>query len=396
MNLDPIKGNSRRLKRLAFRVALIAGIGCPLVVLSQEIKIELRPRTDANVQSDIRAALALQKKILESKPSSGLSDLTKPDRPSLSSPPSVSQVAPASSPQIVVLGDSVPCPPIIIGSCVEPAVAYESGAAIRGSVQVSPKVEKRLAPPTMSRIKEWQPEQRFVSRIDDSLSSASRQWKPVRAQLVSIDAEAVIRPQLNNSITIGDSSLSTGSSVIAANFQAPADGFSQPGLPYQGQPSGAGIASPPIMPNQPPTTVMPGPPMVYPVPRTNVAPGMGQTILPNNATSGTSYVNGEPFVTAPPCQFDAYNMLEPSNFQTGACGPVAGPCYSGIPGNTAPSTIMPNQAPGLYSPNNSGFRPLLGFGQDRYNVQLGRGIIGQPVAYVPGQPFRNFLRYIFP
>ncbi len=49
---------------------------------------------------------------------------------------------------------------------------------------------------------------------------------------------------------------------------------------------------------------------------------------------------------------------------------------------------MPNQVPsGLYSGNNSGFRPLFGFGQDNYNVQLGRGLIGQPVAYVVGQPF---------
>ncbi len=29
---------------------------------------------------------------------------------------------------------------------------------------------------------------------------------------------------------------------------------------------------------------------------------------------------------------------------------------------------------------------LFGFGQDNYNVQLGRGIIGQPVAYVPANP----------
>jgi len=107
-------------------------------------------------------------------------------------------------------------------------------------------------------------------------------------------------------------------------------------------------------------------------------------------------MSGEPFVTAPPCQFDAHYMVEPTcgmpSPSLGGCGPA----YSGIPGSFAPSTIMPGQVPGLYSPNNSGFRPLIGLGQDQYNVQLGRGIIGQPVAYVPGQPFRNFLRYIFP
>jgi len=379
MNVDLIRGNSSRLKRLAFRTALIAGIGCPLVVLGQEIKIELRPRTDSNVQSDIRAALELQKKILESKPSGGLSELTKSNSSSASSGPSVSRVSPATPPQIVVLGESVPCPPIMIGLGQAP-------------VQVSPRVEKRLAPPTISRIKEWQPEQRFVSQNDDRLASASRQWKPVRVQVAFNDAEAVVRPQLNSSITIGNPASNIESPVIAANFQAPADGFTVPGLPAPGFNTGG----PAIMPNQPSTVVMPGPPPIYPGPNMSIAPGMGQAVMPNNAARGTSFVNGEPFVTAPPCQFDAYNMLEPSNFQTGTCGPVAGPGYSGIPGNIAPSTIMPNQAPGLYSPNNSGFRPLIGFGQDRYNVQLGRGIIGQPVAYVPGQVFRNFLRYIFP
>jgi hypothetical protein len=35
-------------------------------------------------------------------------------------------------------------------------------------------------------------------------------------------------------------------------------------------------------------------------------------------------------------------------------------------------------------------------GQQKNPVQLGRGIIGQPVAYVPGQWFRNWLRYVSP
>lgn len=40
--------------------------------------------------------------------------------------------------------------------------------------------------------------------------------------------------------------------------------------------------------------------------------------------------------------------------------------------------------------------PLISFGQDKNPVQIGQGIVGQPVAYVPGQRFRNWLRYIFP
>ena len=39
---------------------------------------------------------------------------------------------------------------------------------------------------------------------------------------------------------------------------------------------------------------------------------------------------------------------------------------------------------------------LVSFGQDRNPIVVGQGLVGQPVAYVPGQPFRNALRYIFP
>jgi hypothetical protein len=52
-------------------------------------------------------------------------------------------------------------------------------------------------------------------------------------------------------------------------------------------------------------------------------------------------------------------------------------------------------APAYYS-ENGGFRPLISLGQENYNVQLGRGIVGQPTAYVPGQTIRNFFRYLFP
>ncbi len=67
-----------------------------------------------------------------------------------------------------------------------------------------------------------------------------------------------------------------------------------------------------------------------------------------------------------------------------------------VPGTYVPPTITPNLAPGTYSPNNSGYSPLFSLGQENYNVQIGRGIIGQPTVYVPGQPFRNFFRYLSP
>lgn len=72
------------------------------------------------------------------------------------------------------------------------------------------------------------------------------------------------------------------------------------------------------------------------------------------------------------------------------------PSTGAVPGAYVPPTLTPNLTPGLYSPNNSGYSPLFSLGQENYNVLLGRGIIGQPTVYVPGQPIRNFMRYLSP
>lgn len=39
---------------------------------------------------------------------------------------------------------------------------------------------------------------------------------------------------------------------------------------------------------------------------------------------------------------------------------------------------------------------LISFGQNRNPIVVGQGVIGQPVAYVPGQPVRNWIRWVFP
>lgn len=79
------------------------------------------------------------------------------------------------------------------------------------------------------------------------------------------------------------------------------------------------------------------------------------------------------------------------------CAPAPSfPATGAVPGTYVPPTFTPNLTPGLYSPTNSGYSPLFSLGQENYNVLLGRGIIGQPTVYVPGQHFRNFFRYISP
>jgi hypothetical protein len=166
--------------------------------------------------------------------------------------------------------------------------------------------------------------------------------------------------------------------------------------------------------------------------RTNaVAPvGFGPTTNQQPPTE-----TGLPFVTPPPARYGRYptspynsalfrnvsyqtvaqplantadiantQPVLPQNVSTyqsaGPCAPIGAvptyPAPGAVPGTYVPPTITPNLTPGLYSPNNSGYSPVFSLGQENYNVQLGRGIIGQPTVYVPGQPIRNFLRYISP
>lgn len=405
-------GRSTRLKRLAFQAVFAASLGVPVIVISEEVKIELRKRTDPSVQSDIQAALKYQREFLGSTSVDGLSELgQRAPSQSISSPES--ELPLATSPTTLVPGFAIPCAPIVIGvdseSFLAPSITRSSPPIIISSGPTTKvlrsDVVRQLPPPAISQIEDWKSEHRTMTLA----SLDSSQWKPVRALIAANDVEATIRPLLSgSSVSVGSLPSLSDPTVVPANFQAPADGFNVPVLPNRPivPNSGALNSGPAIMPNlapgavYPPANVQPYPPAsVQPYPPSNVQP-YPQGNLPTYGTPSSTIINGEPFVTAPPCQFDAYNMLEPtmsSNCGTPSYrGCSAGPTYGGLPGSYAPSTIMPNQVPGLYSSNNSGFRPLIGFGQDRYNVQLGRGIIGQPVAYVPGQPLRNFLRYIFP
>jgi hypothetical protein len=248
-------------------------------------------------------------------------------------------------------------------------------------------------------------------------------WPTAVTSYYQIDQEAILPPTLSYPPTGGNTGLPP------ASYGAPMQ--NGPGIPMQ---SGPGIGSPMVggpvgNPNygQPsggfastpnslvvPGTVMPAPPPVM------INPGMGRSMpagSPNDIMPSypraPGLVNGPPFVSNPPCQFDAYNMVSPSVYRQSVdgCGPaprtaqpmmgqpMAGQPMVGQPTGSpfayAPPTSMP--PPSAYAPQSGGHqhRPLIGFGQGA-NAQLGRGIVGQPTAYVNGQPIRNFLRYIFP
>jgi len=141
-------------------------------------------------------------------------------------------------------------------------------------------------------------------------------------------------------------------------------------------------------------------PQVYP------NQGFGNPGSPSDTVRPTynpsrSFVNGAPFVSNGPRPYDARNMVD-CNVYRQSVDPCAQP-YRGNPNGYASSPYATGGSPFSYVPQtsmpygkSSGYRPLIGFGQNSYDPFLGRGIIGQPVAYVDGQPVRNFIRYIFP
>ncbi len=122
-------------------------------------------------------------------------------------------------------------------------------------------------------------------------------------------------------------------------------------------------------------------------------PVANQTVLPplTQATQPQVVANTS---TLP--QYQPNVGIYPTAYQYCAPGVPSNGVPQVVPGAVAPPTYPPNLAPQLYTQDNSGYRPLFSLGQENYNVQIGRGIIGQPTVYVPGQPVRNFIRYISP
>ncbi len=166
-------------------------------------------------------------------------------------------------------------------------------------------------------------------------------------------------------------------------------------------------------PNARPIDIATGYPFVSPAPRTGNYPtsaynsSLFQTVSHQNAVQApnrpapnsvnvANVANTQPTlpqfqnapVTGGPGVYPTQNQCAPGT----AVYPPAG----AVPGSYIPPTVTPNMAPGSYSANNSGYSPMLSLGQENYNVQMGRGIIGQPTVYVPSQPFRNFFRYLAP
>lgn len=103
----------------------------------------------------------------------------------------------------------------------------------------------------------------------------------------------------------------------------------------------------------------------------------------------SAYLAASPWPQCMPVAYQAPVGYQPGvNYQTPP--PYAAPATTVV----EEPIVLPPSLPSRRSGIPRG--PLISFGQDRNPVQIGQGIVGQPVAYVPGQRIRNWIRYIFP
>jgi len=255
--------------------------------------------------------------------------------------------------------------------------------------------------------------------------SAVDQYRGVRqaAFLQSSDASAVPPPSLPSggfAMPPGTGlPAPLGSSTTTGPINLPPTGsFDTAPLPRNNGVTGNPNSGVPSLPMPQPSTVVPRNPAVIttpqiggtlaPVPRTGAIGG--QSVAGGDYAPMPQPQLGNQFATLGNCR----NISAPSGYRSDrilTCGqptsyvaPVAAtsqPFYSPPPAQIGPPVILPPTQIGVpigstqtVIPGPAGYRPLISFGQERYPVQIGQGIFGQPVAYVPGQTFRNALRYI--
>lgn len=191
------------------------------------------------------------------------------------------------------------------------------------------------------------------------------------------------------------------------------DGFAMPDMPAGNYGTGGQVAAPVTGGAAPPVNSKSAAPTSPPATNygTNPAPlargASPVTPLPQNPVPSTTSASDLTPVPTPQMGAQDWSTTGTSPLVTGPSGyravfwdcstPQVVPT-SGSPYVYAPPTVMPNspQAVALTSYPYAGIRPIFTLGQENYNVQLGQGIIGQPTVYVPGQPIRNFFRYLSP
>ena len=129
-------------------------------------------------------------------------------------------------------------------------------------------------------------------------------------------------------------------------------------------------------------------------PQPNASDGYAPFESPN---LGNNYatMNNSTFVSAPSGYQAAYpwgrNCISANATTVGAS---ARPIPSSTGASVGVVRVLSREVLSNYSAVPT--RPILSFGQQENGVVVGQGILGQPVAYVPGQWVRNSIRYLFP
>ncbi len=208
-------------------------------------------------------------------------------------------------------------------------------------------------------------------------------------------------------------------SNVAPPVTSPAPNFNPPSGTTGTPPSAATVPAGPLstqtlpqqpvprLGNPPATLPFPGPARAAPLPpRSDYAPmnapslgGSGGSISNINNCANVTGPSGYSAAFSSPCGGCApvgYQAPVPQGFQsppTFQAPPAQIPAPAVLPGTSAigPPAIGPSAA---LNPAPAG--NLLSFGQEQFPVQVGQGLLGQPKAYVPGQTFRNWLRYFTP
>jgi hypothetical protein len=121
-----------------------------------------------------------------------------------------------------------------------------------------------------------------------------------------------------------------------------------------------------------------------PAPSERVASNRGA----NYSSSGAIPIQSLPPAQRVPLYYPmSYSTQTRSYGAQPGCGPMGVPTYP-ISAAPTPYAAPPQAAPGA--------RPFLPLARMPNQVYVSRGLIGQPIVYVPGQPLRNGLRYILP
>lgn len=185
-------------------------------------------------------------------------------------------------------------------------------------------------------------------------------------------------------------------SMQSRDFGAPPTGMETAPVPPQ-------APAPFVPPSQTPSA--PAAPAPRSLPSSTLrAPSYSAPPIADYAPVAPPQLSNGGYATMADCRLitppSSYTAMSPYG---NACGSVAPTNYASPyvppPAEIAAPAVMPPVAippPGttVSPPSAAPASSLVTFGQERLPVQVGQGLWGQPVAYVPGQRCRNWLRYL--